>query len=141
MSAAKSYLTMREFIDLAIEFEESSAELYRRMQAEAKDDTVKELLKKLEADEVEHKRILASFTEYGPEDQRLQFAPEMEKAMPQVPANANYGQLLDSAIDREVKSYELYTWTAGLVKGAFKELLEGLAKFEKVHEVSLKKLK
>ena len=53
-SSDKNYVTVEDLIQIAIQFEIDSAELYKRMQATAEEDNVLEILKLLEKQEREH---------------------------------------------------------------------------------------
>jgi len=50
-------------------------------------------------------------------------------------------ELLELAVNREIKAAEIYEGAAGQTRGDLKKLLEGLAVFEREHEERLKKMR
>ena len=150
MSAAKSFVTMQEFMDLAIQFEVESAGFYRQMAATlidregaseaAADADVIELLAQLETQEREHERILRGFSVATDSETTLQFAPELALSMPSPPGNPGFDEMLEVAIEREHRSAEIYRAASTRTVGDFREMIGGLAGFEDEHEDRLKRL-
>lgn len=138
----KTFVSVKELIEIAIDFEVDSAQFYREIQKRIADEKTLELLKLLEDQELEHERILRKF-EIGPGPHAiLQFAPSFSFAMPTLPKNdLSIFELLDIAIKREKKTAEIYENSANLVSGDLKKLLNGLATFEYDHEFKLNDLK
>jgi rubrerythrin len=138
----KNFITVKELIELAIDFEIESAKFYRKLQKKTKVDTVLQLLRLLEEQEWEHEKILRQY-EIGPDPHAiLQFGPSFSFAMPAIPPN-NIGmfELLDIALQRERKTAEIYENSASLISGDLHKLLGNLATFEHDHEDKLTALK
>jgi rubrerythrin len=127
-------------LDLAIRFEEESAEFYAGMGESIADASVQELLGNLEAEENDHTRILKEFEPPKDSNIILQFAPELSLSMPVTGDNPDFGEMLRVAIERERASADIYRRASERTVGAFKELLEGLTSFEEEHERKLKGL-
>ena len=134
------YVDMRQFMDLAIQFEVESAEFYAKMHIGVEERSVQELLTTLEAEEKDHGRILKEFEAPKDSDSILQFAPELSLSMPMPKGDPNFAEMLSVAIKREHASAEIYRRASERTSGAFKELLEGLAVFEEEHEQKLRSL-
>ena len=133
----KSYLSVEQFLSLAIRFEVESAEYYHRMQQDAADRKVLELLQDLEHQEMEHQRVLKEFRADRRSKQLMQFAPELSLSMPASPANPGFGELLAVAIERERQSARIYRAASDLSSGEFRKILDELAEFEHQHEERL----
>jgi rubrerythrin len=142
MASAKktTYVDMRQFMDLAIQFEVESADFYARMKDAVTEEAVRELLAVLEAEENDHVRILKEFESAGDSDIILQFAPELSLSMPVPGENPDFEEMLTVAIRRERVSADIYGRASELTLGGFKELLEGLKAFEEEHERKLRQL-
>lgn len=135
-----AYMTAQEFITMAIELEAESAQLYADMQQEV-DGSTAQLLQLLERQEIEHKNMLERF---DATDVRgvIQFPPELSAAMPDTPeGNVDLVSLIEFAIEREQRAYQAYHAAARSVSGPFRDLVEGLARFELEHEDRLKGLR
>lgn len=139
-SKKTTYVDMRQFMELAIQFEVESAEFYARMGKAASEKSVQELLTTLKAQENDHARILKEYE--APKDSNiiLQFAPELSLSMPVPKDSPDFNEMLTVAIQRERASADIYRRASERTVGAFKELLEGLAVFEQEHEQKLKQL-
>lgn len=141
-SSQGGYLTIDEFIQLAILFETESAEFYHDLGQKVESDEVTDLLAMLEDQEHEHERILRDYTVETDPSSMLQFPPSLSLSLP-VPDSDNpaFEEMLSIAIEREIRSREIYEKAADLVSGDFKKLLTGLAVFERQHEEKLRSLK
>lgn len=142
MQPDKNFLKVHELMELAIRFEEDSVRYYRQMRGHVDDDAVLDLLETLERQEEEHRRILQDF-ELGPGPYpMLQYGPSFALNMPELKhENPGLDELLDVAIEREVRSVQIYRNTAGQVFGKLADLLNELAGFEAEHEIKLKDLR
>ena len=134
------YVNMQELMELAIRFEDESAEFYALMRSRAAEDSVRNLLKTLKEQEQEHARLLRESEMPKDRDIILQFAPELSLSMPMPGDNPDFDEMLSVAIERERVSVQIYRRASERTLGAFKELLEGLALFEEEHERKLKAL-
>jgi rubrerythrin len=138
----KNFITVKELIELAIDFEIESAKFYRKLQKKTRVDAVLQLLKLLEEQEWEHEKILRQY-EIGPEPHAiLQFGPSFSFAMPAIsPKDIGIFELLDIAKQREKRTAEIYENSASLISGDLHKLLGNLATFEHEHEDKLIALK
>ena len=141
-SSDKNYVTVEDLIQITIQFEIDSAGLYKRMQATAGEDNVLEILRLLERQEREHERILRSYRINQDPAEILQFPPDITLSMPAV-HNENPGmdELIKIALEREERSAAVYQHAADMASGELKDLLTGLAVFEREHVVRVKSLK
>ena len=141
-SSDKNYVTVEDLIQIAVQFEIDSAELYKRVQATAGEDNVLEILRLLERQEREHERILRSYRINQDPAGILQFPPDITLSMPAV-HNENPGmdELIKIALEREERSAAVYQHAADMASGELKDLLTGLAVFEREHVVRVKSLK
>ncbi len=140
-SDTDNYVTGKEFLERAIQFEIDSADLYRSMQSVSLDATVNELLKILEKEEVYHEKRLRKQAETVSDDSILQFPPDISLTMPVIATQQpTLQELIAYALEREKQSVKMYHSVADMVLGDFKELLEGLATFEQNHVEKLKSL-
>jgi len=133
----KSYLSVEQFLSLAIRFEVESAEYYHLMQKSAADRKVLELLQDLEHQEMEHERVLKEYRKDHPSKQVMQFAPELGLAMPAAPATPSLDKLFAVAIERERQSARIYKAASDLSSGELRKILDELAGFERQHEERL----
>jgi rubrerythrin len=136
----KTYLSMEQFMRLAIDFEAESAAFYRSMQGPELEAEARELLRQLEGQEREHEEILRGYQVDPRDPGTLQFAPELSLSMPSPPANPDFAAMLRLAIAREEKSARIYRVASEMTVAGFRELLEGLAAFEEEHERRLRGL-
>lgn len=137
-----SYLSVKEFLELVIQFERDAAQFYRNLREKLEREEVRELLKILEGEELRHAAVLRDFEQAGDVEGFIQFPPEMELSMPDVPEpDTGVDELIDIAIERERRAFHIYKNAATVTAGSFKALLEGLAAFEKEHEEKLKSFK
>lgn len=135
-----AYMTSRDFLEMAIAFEHDSALLYRSMQQDM-EGSFRQLLELLEKQELNHERTLRAFSAPEP-DAIIQFPPDLAKAMPPRPEGTmTLRALIDYAIERERRSRDTYHAAAHSVTGAFRELVQGLARFEEEHEDKLKSMR
>ena len=96
----------------------------------------------LEEEEKEHERILRDCKLTVDPNITLQFPASLSLSMPEPESETpDFDEMLSVAIEREVRSREIYENAADLVSGNFKELLTGLAHFEREHEEKLRHLK
>ena len=137
----KSYITMSEFIENAIEFEIESAEFYADLRSRVNNTEVKILLQNFEDQEKSHAETLKNYTVDESEDPRLQFGPTMSLNMPSAPEDKDIPSLFEYAIGREEKSARLYDFASDFAAAPFKDLLSSLAEFERGHKRDLKRLK
>jgi len=140
-SDRKTYVTMKEFMDLAIKFEIESADFYVEIKSLVSDDETINLMNKLAAQETDHARILGAYTAPSGDVATFQFGPELSLSMPPAPAQPTLENMLDVAIERERKSAQIYHAAAGRTSGEFREMIESLAGFEEEHEDRLTRLK
>ena len=137
-SSEGSYLDIKEFLQLVIGFERSAALFYRELRAKAERKEVRSLLELLEAEELKHAKVLMEFERSDDAEGFIQFPPEMSLSMPSADdPDMGITELLDIAIERERRAALIYGHAASMVVGSFKQLLEGLAAFEKEHEEKL----
>lgn len=137
--SGKNFVTIEEFIHIAIQFEIDSAEFYRGMQEQVSNKNAREVLILLEKEERKHQQILREFPiKEEDKDAILQFPPSLSLSMPDVPSEiSEVDEIIAVGVERERKSVEIYQKAADMVSGKFKELLTGLANFEKQHEEKL----
>lgn len=141
-SGPGGYLTIDEFLQLAILFETEAAEFYNSLQKSVTSSDVRELLETLEDEENEHERILRGCKVTVDPNITLQLPASLSLSMPEPESETpDFGEMLSVAIEREIRSREIYENAADLVSGNFKELLAGLAHFEREHEEKLRHLK
>jgi rubrerythrin len=138
----ENFIDVKELMQIAINFEEDSIQFYLRMQEQTEDVKVMDALKLLENQEIEHKRILQEY-ELGPGPYAvLQYGPSFSLSMPVVEEkNITLNELLEVAIEREVKSSQIYERSSQLVRGKISELLSQLAGFETEHVEKLTALR
>lgn len=136
----RNYLTMQQFMDVAIQFEVESAEYYHQMATMVSDGEIVELLARLEEQEREHERILKAYNAPDEVATTFQFAPELATAMPSPSENPDFSEMLSVAIARERKAADIYRAASLRTVGAFREMIEGLAGFEEEHEARLRLL-
>ncbi len=136
-----NFLSIADFLELAVEFEEDSAAFYRGMLTRKLADPVRALAVLLEKQEEAHAKILREY-EVGESKAFLQFPPEFKLSMPdQYEEGLSVSALIALAIDREVHAEALYNNAAASVSGSFKEFIRGLALFEKEHVERLRSLR
>lgn len=138
----KNFLNVKEFIQMAIEFEKNSASFYHQILGYAQDAISEELISLLEAQEMEHVRILTDYLQKEDNPGMIQFPPSIQLSMPGLVSwEITVQKVMEVAMERERLSKEIYLEAAKQVKGRFKEVIEGLAAFEHEHEEKLKSLK
>ncbi|MCK5736550.1 MAG: hypothetical protein KAH21_08730 [Spirochaetaceae bacterium] len=136
-----NFLSIGDFLKLAVEFEEDSAAFYRSMLTKNLTEPVKALADLLEKQEEAHAKLLR---EYEIEESKafLQFPPDFKLSMPdQYEEGLTVAELIILAIDREVYAQDLYNNAAASVSGNFKEFIRGLALFETEHAERLRSLR
>ena len=142
MDTNKNFLKVDELLDLAIEFEQESADYYQKLQNNIENQRVLDMLKELENQEIEHRDILKNFELEDKPYPMLQFGPSFSITLPEVQSDSpTLRELLDVAIDREIVSRQIYNTTAGQVFGNLAQVLQDLAAFEGEHETKLKDLR
>ena len=136
-----TYTSIPEFIELAIQFEADSAAFYQSLQHKVTHPQAQEVLGMLAKEELKHQR---SLQEYEVKDSQgfLQFPPSLTALMPPVPAELpGVDECLELGLSRERKSVEIYENAAGMTTGDFREMLRGLANFERQHVEKIGMLK
>ena len=128
-----TYVTMKEFINLAIDFEHESAEYYARLWEKMAGDKEKKLCSELENEEISHADTLSLHHIDETSEARIQFTPELALSMPEIKTDADAQELITGAIAREEKSVQLYEYASDIAVGKFKALLKDLADFERAH--------
>lgn len=142
MDVNKNFLKVEELLDLAVEFEQDSADYYRMLQKHVENSRVLNMLKTLEDQEIEHRDTLKNFELEDKPYPLLQFGPSFNIALPEIESESpSMKELLDVAIEREIVSRQIYSNTAGQVFGNFAQVLQDLAAFEGEHEARLKDLR
>ena len=139
----KSYLTLSEVVLKSIDFEIDSAGFYRDMKSSTREPRALELLEMLEGQEMAHAETLRSLPAKADLDAVfVQFPPDLTLAMPVAPPpGSGFSALLDIAIEREVRSAEIYRQSGLTAPAPIRTLLKSLAEFELIHERSLRELK
>ena len=141
-NSEKNFVTIGEFITIAVQFEIDSAAFYRAMQPQVTQENAREVLRLLEKEEVKHQEVLRKFDVGKDQHSLLQFPPSLSLSMPKMTTETpGLDEILNVGIAREQKTVEIYEHTAGMVSGQFRELLTGLANFERLHEEKLRSLK
>ncbi|MBT3382035.1 MAG: hypothetical protein HN742_26090 [Lentisphaerae bacterium] len=135
-SDGSAYLTCAEFVQIAIVFEQESAEFFRRLQG-VTSGSARQLAALLEKQEVAHENALRKLDVAGIRDM-IQFAPEKPVTIPGLPdGDLPLSDLIELGIERERAAKNTYQNAARFASGAFKNLLEGLVRFEEEHEQKL----
>lgn len=141
-SEESSYLDAGGFIELAIRFERDSVRFYRDLGGRVGAEDARDLLRMLEGEEARHAAALEELESTAGFEGLIQFPPAIELSMPGPPGpDAGVDELIGLAIERERRSALIYEHAAGSVTGPFRELLEGLAAFEREHESRLQSLR
>jgi rubrerythrin len=139
----KNFINCKELFEMAIEMERNAAAFYRRLQvlATGKPESL-ELLKMLEKQEVEHEKILKNFDLAPYAKEMLQFPPDFSGSMKlSNPVNElSFEDILKLAEELEEKAANMYEHAASMTSGGLKDLLTGLANFEKNHSEKVKHL-
>ncbi len=137
-SNSSSYMSCREFTDMAIELEQESVAFYHDLLAQAEPGATRQLLQLLKQQEARHLRTLQEWTPAEPEA-LIQFSPEFAANMPRAPGRPmNLSELIELAIERERISKETYRSAARTVTGDFRAMIEAFAVFEEEHEKHMK---
>jgi rubrerythrin len=140
-SNTEGYLTIDEFLQLAILFETEAAEYYHRMKGRAHEPDVAALLDSLEDEERQHERVLRKRSFAVDPNTVLRFPPELDLQMPgEKSDDPSFAEMISIAIAREIRAREIYEAAARLASGEFEELLVGLAAYELRHEKKLRSL-
>ncbi|MCP4396918.1 MAG: ferritin family protein [bacterium] len=140
-SSRKSYATIQEFIQQAAQFEAESAAFYKDLKERIHDAQARELLDRLAKDELAHQKTLEAY-EGREHSGILQFPPNLSSLMPPIPSEQPaFDECVRLALDREKKSIEIYENAAKMVTGDFRDILQGLADFERQHVAAIMKLK
>ncbi len=139
----KGYYSMSQVVERAIEFENDSAAFYRGLREKTGAAAARDLLGLLERQELGHAATLEKLrAKENLDGIFIQFPPELDLAMPEAPpGDPGYEALLDLAIQREIRSAEIYAASAVSAPPPIQSLLEGLVEFERIHERGLKELK
>ncbi|MBN1524243.1 MAG: hypothetical protein JW904_07175 [Spirochaetales bacterium] len=138
-----AYLSLTTILEKSVEFEKMSAQFYKDLQSKTDDHKIIILLELLEKQEIEHQHTLERLlAKKEIPDVHIQFPPEINLVMPKLTKeNPAFMDIIDLAIEREIVSASIYEESSRFVTGAIKDLLDGLAKCERIHERSLKELK
>jgi len=140
-SSNSSYMTSREFLKMAIEFEKSAVAFYQSLQEKVDPGAASQLLLMLEKEEAQHVTMLEQWV-LGQPEAMIQFPPELTEDMPSVPeGNLSLSDLIDLATERERIAKESYQAAARSVTGEFKAMLEAFAVFEEEHEEKLRSMR
>lgn len=137
----KNFITCSELMKIAIQIEVDSVNLYHRMQGMTENNEVIGLLQLLEKEEQEHERKLREFDLSEYENDIIQFPPDFSNVLPtEIAEDLSFENLVELAIEREQIAVRVYENCAEMLSDKLKELLSGLARFEKRHEEKLKSL-
>lgn len=137
-NSSHNFITLEEFINVAFQFEVESAKFYRGLQKQVTREDVREILILLEKEEIKHQKILKEFDFGKDKDSMLQFLPSLSLSMPEMTTDTpGVNDIIELGIARERKAAEIYEHAASMLSGHFRELLEGLAIFERQHEERL----
>ena len=141
-NSEKNFVTIEEFINIAIQFEIDSAEFYRGTREQVTDENAREVLILLEKEEIGHQKTLIKFDIGEEKHGILQFPPSLSLSMPEIESETpEMDAILEIGLARERKAVEIYENAASMVSGKFRDLLVGLANFEKQHVEKLRSLK
>ena len=136
-----NFLSIVDFLKLAVEFEEDSALFYRKMLTSNLAEPVKALAELLEKQEEAHAKILREY-EIGENRAFLQFPPDFKLSMTDsYKEGMTVSELIVLAIAREDHAQSMYSNAAASVSGSFKDFIGGLALFEAEHAVKLRSLR
>lgn len=140
-NSKENFLSIAEFLKLAVEFEEDSAAFYRVMLKKNLAEPVKALAELLEKQEEAHAKLLREY-DAGNSRAFIQFPPEFKLSMPdKYDEGMSIADLISLAINREVHAEAMYNNAAASVSGDFKEFIKGLAVFEAEHAERLRSLR
>ena len=140
-SEPSSYMTCREFVDMAIEFERESVVFYQVLQEQVEPGAVAQLLNLLERQEAHHVRKLQEWTPEEP-GAMMQFPPDLIGGMPGIPEGAlGLSELIELAIERERAAKDIYLSAARSVTGSFRDMVQAFAVFEAEHEEKLRSMR
>ena len=140
-SSKENFLSITEFLKLAVEFEEDSAAFYRFMLKKNLAEPVKVLAELLVRQELAHAKILKEY-DVGKSQAYIQFPPDFKLSMPdRYEDELSVADLISLAIDREEHAEAMYNSAAASVSGDFKEFIKGLAVFEAEHAERLRSLR
>lgn len=136
-----NYISLKELMKLAVNFEFESAEYYRNMQKYKLGQSAHQLAELLEKQEMAHKKILEEYDLSGKEGY-IQFPPDFSLILPVLEkSNPSLDEFIEVALQREIKSREIYNNALKFTSGDLKELLAGLVNFEQEHVERLQSLK
>jgi rubrerythrin len=139
-SGKKTFVTMKEFMELAIQFEKESSAFYTEMKGLVADRAVVDLMAKLASQEQDHAKTLSAYSAPAGDETTLQFGPDLSISMPAPPDDPTLSNMLAVAIERENKTAQIYHAAASRSAGEFRDMIEALAGFEEEHEDRLKRL-
>lgn len=140
MSKSDNVISIKQLIDIAINFEEESAQFYRYIRSIAKNKTLVSLAQMLEKEENEHQQMLRDI-QITDDKSMVTFPLALIESMPSLNINElNVQKLIAIAIEREHVSASIYEQAAVLTGGRIKKLLENLTLFEREHEEKLQRL-
>lgn len=138
----QNFITIEEFLQLAVQFEADSAKFYKDLKERVSDEQTRELLKLLAIEEEHHKKTLQEVDLKKDTTSLLQFPPSFSLSMPAIPDETpELDECIEIGLAREQKSVEIYENAATMVSGNFQQLLTGLANFERQHVEKLLSLK
>ena len=136
-----NFVTVGEYLQIVIQFQIESAQFYHDLKGQTDRRDAFELLDILEKQEIKHQQILRDYKVQADPNSILQFPPTLTLAMPVLKSeNPTFEELLALAIEREICAAVIYEKAAERVSGGFRDLLTGLAVFEREHEERLKSL-
>jgi rubrerythrin len=140
--AADAFKNMGDIVAFAVEREEEAARGYGRMAALAKSESLRLLLRDLQAEEENHKRLLQNLSSAGTAGLKAVSVPDLKISdyLIEAPLNAEMSlqDLLIFAAKKEQKAVELYSRLLALsATGDQIKLFEFLISQEKQHKLKL----
>ncbi len=140
-NSSSAYITSREFLDMAIEFEKDAVLFYSELEQQAEPGAVSQLLSMLKKEEAQHVAALQQWSLAEP-DAMMQFALNLLNQMPAAPEGTlGLTDLIELAIEREQIAKEAYQTAARSVTGEFRALIEAFATFEDEHLEKLRSMR
>ena len=137
-----SYVSCEELFEMAIDMEKKAAAFYQGLLEKTEDKQSLELLKLLRDQELSHVKVLSDFDLSPYKKEVIQFPPDFHALQVNYDIDSlEYDNIIETAIKLEKKSASMYEHSASMLTGELKELLEGLATFEKAHIEKVRSLK
>jgi rubrerythrin len=140
-NSSSPYITSREFLDMAIEFEKDAVRFYSALEKQSTPGAVSQLLSMLKKEEAQHVVALQQWSLAEP-NAMMQFPPDLIGKMPEAPDGPiSLSELIEVAIERERIAKEAYLAAARSVTGDFRKMIEAFATFEEEHEEKLRSMR